>query len=76
VDPDFWTGIRNSVTFVVGSAVIGQFGLGLPSHSSSTTPSTGAGGSEPSLRAVLLCRGQPDLILRGIYIISSFCAGC
>ncbi len=28
-DPDFWTVIRNSVTFVVGSAVIGQFGLGL-----------------------------------------------
>ena len=28
-DPDFWLVIRNSVTFVVGSAVIGQFGLGL-----------------------------------------------
>ena len=28
-DPDFWTVIRNSVTFVVGSAVIGQFVLGL-----------------------------------------------
>src|SRR5256712_1300857 len=28
-DPDFWTVIRNSVVFVVGSAVIGQFGLGL-----------------------------------------------
>jgi multiple sugar transport system permease protein len=28
-DPDFWTVIRNSVIFVVGSAVIGQFGLGL-----------------------------------------------
>src|SRR2546430_17407301 len=28
-DPDFWTVIRNSVTSVVGSAVIGQFGLGL-----------------------------------------------
>jgi len=28
-DPDFWQVIRNSVTFVVGSAVIGQFGLGL-----------------------------------------------
>jgi multiple sugar transport system permease protein len=28
-DPDFAQVIRNSVTFVVGSAVIGQFGLGL-----------------------------------------------
>src|SRR2546428_2540047 len=28
-DPDFWTVIRNSVTFVVGSAVICPFGLGL-----------------------------------------------
>ena len=28
-DPDFWQVIRNSVTFVVGSAVVGQFGLGL-----------------------------------------------
>ena len=28
-DPDFWTVIRNSVVFVVGSAVIGQFVLGL-----------------------------------------------
>jgi len=28
-DPDFWTVIRNSVTFVLGSAVIGQFVLGL-----------------------------------------------
>lgn len=28
-DPDFFTVLRNSVTFVVGSAVIGQFVLGL-----------------------------------------------
>lgn len=28
-DPDFLTVIRNSVVFVVGSAIIGQFGLGL-----------------------------------------------
>jgi multiple sugar transport system permease protein len=28
-DPDFWIVLRNSVTFVVGSAVVGQFGLGL-----------------------------------------------
>src|ERR671933_594536 len=28
-DPDFFTVLRNSVTFVVGSDVIGQFGLGL-----------------------------------------------
>ena len=28
-DPDFWIVIRNSVTFVVGSAVVGQFVFGL-----------------------------------------------
>lgn len=28
-DPDFWVVIRNSITFVIGSAIVGQFVLGL-----------------------------------------------